>query len=82
MSLSLPADLQARVDAQIATGLFQNEEHVLREALATLEQRKWISKLRAMVAEADQDVAVGRIGPFDIDATMSRIEARLSRREA
>jgi Arc/MetJ-type ribon-helix-helix transcriptional regulator len=40
MSLTLPIDIQQRIDAQLATGTFANAEAVLRDALESLERRQ------------------------------------------
>jgi putative addiction module CopG family antidote len=79
MSIQVPTDIQERVDAQIATGAFRSADEVLREAMDTLERRqRSLSELQAMVREAEEDVAAGRVGPFDVAETMSRIQKRLS----
>jgi Arc/MetJ-type ribon-helix-helix transcriptional regulator len=80
MTGPLPADLQRRIDAQLATGAFKSEEDVMREAIETLERRqRGLEQLRAMIAIAEEDVANGRVGPFDRDAMKRDIRARLLR---
>jgi Arc/MetJ-type ribon-helix-helix transcriptional regulator len=79
MSYQLPADINARVQSQLATGEFATVDDVLREALETLERRqRSLASLQQMVRQAEEDVAAGRIGYFDVDATMQAVEARLS----
>jgi len=74
-----PADLQHRIQAQIATGEFSNEEEVLREAIESLERRqRGLNQLRAMVVAAEEDVAAGRVGAFDRDAIKRDVRARLA----
>lgn len=79
MPIQITSDIQERVDAQMATGAFQSEIEVLREAMDTLERRqRSLAELQAMVREAEEDVAAGRVGPFDVAETMLRIQKRLS----
>ena len=79
MSLQLPPDLEERIKAQIETGQFETEEDVLREALDTLEKRqRGLQELRQMVREADDDIAAGRVGPFDAEETKRAVRQRLS----
>ena len=79
MSYELPPDLEERIKAQIETGQFETEEDVLREALDTLEKRqRGLQKLRQMVQEADDDIAAGRVGPFDAEETKRAVRQRLS----
>lgn len=78
MALEIPADVDARVQAQLATGEFPNAEAVLREALDALERRQQsFERVREMVREAEEDVAAGRVGEFDVDATMRAVMARV-----
>lgn len=78
MTTPLPADLVARVQAQLATGEFPSADDVLREALDALERRQQsLRRLREMVREAEDDVAAGRVGHFDADATMRAVMARV-----
>lgn len=79
MTYPLPADIAARIQAQLATGEFADEVQVLREALGTLERRQQSLKhLRQMVAEAEADVAAGRVGPFDVEETIRNVRAELA----
>ena len=78
MANQLPADVNARVQAQLATGEFPSADDVLREALDALERRQQsLQRLREMVREAEDDVATGRVGCFDADATMRAVMARV-----
>jgi putative addiction module CopG family antidote len=81
MSHSLPADIQQRIDAQIASGIFASDAEVLREALDALERRqRGLAQLHEMVAIAEEDVAAGRIGKFDRDDIKRDIRTRLAAR--
>ncbi len=78
MSHQLPPDLEERIKAQIETGEFETEEDVLREALDTLEKHQLgLQELRQMVREADDDIAAGRVGPFDAEETQRAVRERL-----
>jgi Arc/MetJ-type ribon-helix-helix transcriptional regulator len=79
MNYPLSADLQQRIDAQLAAGGFASEEDVLREAIEALERRqRGLAQLRAMVAVAEEDVAASRIGTFDRDEIKREVRNRLS----
>jgi|SoiMethySBSTD1v2_1073268.scaffolds.fasta_scaffold3756206_2 Arc/MetJ-type ribon-helix-helix transcriptional regulator len=81
MNLSLPVDIQQRVDAQLAAGAFATGEEVLRSALESLERRQTsLAKLKTMLDSAEEDVAAGRVGLFDREAIKKDVRARLSDR--
>jgi len=81
MNYPLPADLQQRIDAQLALGGFAGPEDVLREAIDALERRqRGLVGLRSMVAVAEEDVAAGRVGPFDRAAMKREVRDRLAER--
>ena len=82
MPCQLPTDLEERVQAQLASGQFEMEAEVLRAAIDTLEKRqRGLRSLRDMVREADDDIAAGRVGPFDADKTKLAVERRLHAQE-
>jgi Arc/MetJ-type ribon-helix-helix transcriptional regulator len=79
MNQSLPADIQQRIDAQLASGGFASEEDVLREALESLERRQHgLRQLREMVAVAEADVAASRVGVFDREGIKRDVRKRLA----
>ena len=81
MSYPFPIDIQQRIKAQLATGQFQSEDDVLREAICTLEKRqRGLKELQRMVAEADADIAAGRVGPFDAEETKRAVRERLTQK--
>jgi len=81
MPYQFPPDIDQRVQAQINSGEFCTEDDVLREAIGTLEKRqRGLTTLRAMAAEGDEDIAAGRVGPFDADKTKSAVRMRLESR--
>jgi putative addiction module CopG family antidote len=78
MPYQLPADIERRVRAQIESGQFAAEDDVLREAMDALEKRqRGLQTLRNMVREADEDIAAGRVGPFNADETKAAVQQRL-----
>jgi len=78
MLYDFPSDIQKRVRAQIESGHFETEDDVLREAIDTLEKRQHgLQKLQDMVREADEDIAAGRVGPFNADETKNAVRQRL-----
>jgi hypothetical protein len=49
------------------------------EALDTLERRqRSLQQLQAMVREANENIASGRVGPFNNEATGAAVDARMS----
>lgn len=81
MAYQLPPDIDARVQAQLASGEYPTADDVLRDALDSLDRRRQsLQRLQAMVREAEDDVAAGRVGFFDVEATMRAVEQRLAAR--
>lgn len=79
MPYPFPPDIQQRVRAQLESGTFATEDDVLREAIDTLEKRqRGLRELRDMVREADEDLAAGRVGPFQADETKNAVRKRLA----
>ena len=80
MPYQLPPDIQQSIQAQIASGDFQSEDEVLREAMASLESRqRGLQQLRQMVNDAEGDLAAGRVGLFDAEETKRAVRDRLER---
>ena len=61
MSLTIPADVQERLDALLRTGRYASEEEILRAAVAALEEQN--ADLAAIQAGID-DMEKGRHQPF------------------
>jgi Arc/MetJ-type ribon-helix-helix transcriptional regulator len=79
MNESLPVDIQQRIDAQLAMGIFKNAEDVLREAMEALERRQnGLRQLRELVATAEADVSAGKVGTFNREDTKRAVRQRLS----
>ena len=78
MVLQISADLQQRIQAQLANGQFQTEEDVIREAMNTLERRQTgLRELQQRVREAEADLQAGRCGPFAPEQTKRAVRDRL-----
>jgi putative addiction module CopG family antidote len=81
MPYHFPPDIEERVRAQLESGRFETEDDVLREAIDTLEKRQCgLRELQDMVRQADEDIASGRVGPFDADETKVAVRKRLEAR--
>jgi Arc/MetJ-type ribon-helix-helix transcriptional regulator len=61
MSLTIPADVQQRMNALFRTGLYSSEEEILRAAVTALEERN--ADLAAIKSGAN-DMENGRYRPF------------------
>jgi Arc/MetJ-type ribon-helix-helix transcriptional regulator len=59
--VTIPTDVQERVNALLGTGRYLSEEEVLRAAIAALEDRN--ADLAAITAGID-DMEQGRVRPF------------------
>lgn len=78
MPYAFPPVIERRVRAQLEGGQFESEDDVLRETIDTLEKRQCgLREIGKMVQEADEDIAAGRVGPFDPDATKRAVRKRL-----
>ena len=62
MSYQLPPDLDHRVKSFVATGCYQSEDEVLRDAFDALDERQ--SHIAAIQKGID-DEAAGRVRPAD-----------------
>jgi putative addiction module CopG family antidote len=79
MDYALPADIEQRIDAQLASGAFASKDEVLREAMEGLERRqRGLSQLRQLVAVAEEDVAAGRVGTLDREKIKRDVRANIS----
>ncbi len=66
MSLTVPADVQQRVNALLGTGRYASEEEVLRAAVTALEEH---NADMAAISSGIDDMEMGRYRPFaDFDA--------------
>jgi len=70
MPYEFPTDLQQRIEAQIATGAYANEDDVLRDAIRALEREK--EDLGAIRA-GTEDMESGRYRTFEeVDAELRK----------
>jgi Arc/MetJ-type ribon-helix-helix transcriptional regulator len=66
MSLTIPADVQDRMNALLRTGRYASEEEILRAAVAALEEQ---DADLAAIQSGINDLENGRCRPFaDFDA--------------
>jgi len=80
MSYAFPPDITERIQAQISKGQFETEDEVIREAIDALEKRQQgLGQLQEMIRVADEDIADGRVAPFDADATKRAVRERLAK---
>jgi Arc/MetJ-type ribon-helix-helix transcriptional regulator len=79
VSLTLPADIHQRVQAQLASGMFTSVDDVIRQAMDTLEKRQTaLGSLQKMVSVADDEIQAGKSGLFDNEKTKATVRQRLN----
>ncbi|MBV8066789.1 MAG: type II toxin-antitoxin system ParD family antitoxin [Candidatus Eremiobacteraeota bacterium] len=60
-NISLPSELEAYIDAKVASGEYAHASEVVREGVRLLmEEARKLEWLRTAIAEADADIAAGR----------------------
>lgn len=59
MNVSLTPELEAMVREKVESGLYNSASEVVREALREMERRDRLSRLRASLIEAQEQVARG-----------------------
>ena len=85
MHISLTPELENIVNRKVESGLYNNASEVVREALRFMElnedmvaQMK-LQHLRAVIAEADADVAAGRVTRLEADEDVDTLFADIRR---
>ena len=73
LNVSLPVELENRVRAHVASGMYCSASEVIREALRLFEayQATQTSQLQALKADIQlglADVKANRVGALDVDA--------------
>ena len=73
LNVSLPVELENRVRAHVASGMYGSASDVIREALRLFEayQATQTSQLQALKADIQlglADVKANRVGALDVDA--------------
>ena len=84
LNVSLPPELENRVRAHVASGMFGSASEVIREALRLFEsyQSVQVAALAALKADVEQgqaDKLAGRVTPLNIDALKAEGRNRLSK---
>lgn len=80
MPYTFPPDVEELIREQVESGDFTNEDEVIREALGALKRKQEHSqKLKAMIAEAEEDIANGRVGQLDLEASKQAVLERLAK---
>lgn len=83
LNVSLPKELEARVRAHVASGLYGSASEVIREALRLFEAHQTAQQTRLAVLKADidhgfADVEAGRVSRIDLEDV--KAEARRRRK--
>ncbi|MCH8045709.1 MAG: hypothetical protein IID44_18515 [Planctomycetes bacterium] len=78
MEYPLPADLSEQIKLHLATGNYETENDVIRQALDALKLRDELVRFRESIAQSRQQAARGEAKPLDVDAVMGRLRGRLS----
>jgi antitoxin ParD1/3/4 len=75
-NISLPAELEAYIDAKVASGEYAHASEVVRDGVRLLmrEEALKLEWLRNAIAEAEQSIAAGRTIPAE------RLEEELEKR--
>jgi antitoxin ParD1/3/4 len=72
LNVSLPPELENRVRAHVASGMFGSASEVIREALRLFEsyqsvQSATLANLKADIEQGQADKRAGRVGPRNIE---------------
>jgi len=80
-SYTLGKHFESFVQAQLASGRYNNASEVLRDALRLMEEReRRLAALDAMVAHRMEDIDAGRVE--DAETVFDRLETKYSRMAA
>lgn len=79
MTITLTPELEAIVNEQLAGGQFTTPEQVVHVGLQLLQRQ--YAELKAMIAKGMEDIAQGRVAPFDPSATLARVRAHRSSKQ-
>ena len=76
MTLTLPSDVQQKIDRQVASGKFDSPEEVVRFALGLLEQQDLqLKRVRSHIDRGFQELEAGLgIPDTEIDAWLTEWE--------
>ena len=88
MTISTTPQIDQLIQQHLAAGGYESEQAVLLDALRALaaecaaepdpEYRRQLADLKAKVLLAEEQSSRGESAPFDVNATMTRIEERLA----
>ena len=67
MNVSLTPQLEAIVRKKVESGMYGNASEVIREAIRIMDQRDQLARLRAELAEADEQIDRGEYVDFTPD---------------
>ena len=87
LNVSLPPELESRVRAHVASGMFGSASEVIREALRLFEsyqsvQGAALATLKADIEQGQEDKRAGRVAPLNIDAIKAEGRKQRSARSA
>ena len=85
LNVSLPPELESRVRAHVASGMFGSASEVIREALRLFEsyhsvQGAALAALQADIEQGQADKRAGRVAPLNIDGLKAEGRKQLSAR--
>ena len=78
MDYALPAELSEQIKLHLATGRYETEDDVIRQALDALKLKEELISFRQSIANSREQAARGEAKPLDVDAVMQRVNGRLS----
>ncbi len=85
MAHQFPPDVEERIKAKLATGQYDSEDDVIRDALEALEYyrryQRELSDLRETLRVAEEQSRLGQSGPFDAEATKRVVRERLAQQD-
>ena len=80
VSITIPADLQPFVEAEMSTGRFENEGQLVAKSLELYrEMKQRQDQLRTQVRQSLEEAARGEVEEFDVEAIVARGRERLAR---
>ncbi len=87
LNVSLPAELENRVRAHVASGMFGSASEVIREALRLFEayqsiQASTLAALKLDIAQGMADHAAGRTDALDVAAVKAKGREALAAKAA
>lgn len=82
MNISLTPELEKMVQQKVKSGLYNNASEVIREALRLMKEtgevrRLRLAKLKASLAEGEEDIAAGRATILESDTDIDAFFAKL-----